>query len=67
MTFQAPLLLLLLVAVPLVAVLYALMQKRRRKYAIVYTNVDLLAAVAGRSYSRPHPGASSPCWRWPRC
>jgi Ca-activated chloride channel homolog len=54
-TFQAPLLLLLLAAVPLVAVLYALMQKRRRKYAIVYTNVDLLAAVAGRSYSRHIP------------
>ena len=52
MTFQAPLLLLLLVAVPLVAVLYALMQRRRRKYAVTFTNVDLLAAVAGRSYSR---------------
>ena len=55
MTFQAPLLLLLLVAVPLVAVLYALMQRRRRKYAVTFTNVDLLAAVAGRSYTRHLP------------
>ena len=55
MTFQAPLLLLLLVAVPLVAVLYALMQRRRRKYAVTFTNVDLLAAVAGRSYTRHVP------------
>src|SRR3954471_23392616 len=31
------------------------MQMRRRKYAIVYTNVDLLAAVAGRSYARHIP------------
>ena len=57
MTFQAPLLLLLLVAVPLVAVLYALMQRRRRKYAVTFTNVDLLAAVAGRSYTRHVPAA----------
>ena len=54
-SFQAPLLLLTLAVVPLVAVLYALMQKRRRKFAIVYTNVDLLAAVAGRSYTRHVP------------
>src|SRR3954471_103472 len=31
------------------------MQMRRRKYAVVYTNVDLLAAVAGRSYTRHLP------------
>ena len=49
MTFQAPLLLGLLAVVPLVAVVYALQQRRRRKYAVRYTNVDLLAAVAGRS------------------
>lgn len=55
MTFQAPLLLLLLALVPLVAVLYALMQRRRRKYAVTFTNVDILAAVAGRSYSRHLP------------
>jgi len=55
MTFQAPLLLLLLALVPLVAVLYALMQRRRRKYAVAFTNVDVLAAVAGRSYGRHIP------------
>jgi Ca-activated chloride channel family protein len=55
MTFQAPLLLLLLALVPLVAVLYALMQRRRRKYAVAFTNVDVLAAVAGRSYGRHVP------------
>jgi Ca-activated chloride channel family protein len=54
-SFQAPLLLGLLVVVPLVAVLYALMQKRRRPYAVRYTNVDLLASVAGRSWSRHVP------------
>jgi Ca-activated chloride channel family protein len=55
MTFQAPLLLLLLALVPLVAVLYALMQRRRRKYAVAFTNVDVLASVAGRSYGRHVP------------
>jgi Ca-activated chloride channel family protein len=54
-TFQAPLLLLTLAAVPLVAVVYALMQRRRRKYAVVFTNVDVLAAVAGRSMTRHVP------------
>jgi Ca-activated chloride channel homolog len=54
-SFQAPLLLLTLVAVPLVAVIYALIQRRGRKFAIVYTNVDVLAAVAGRSYTRHLP------------
>ena len=46
MTFQAPLLLLLLAVVPLVAVLYALMQRRRRQYAVTFTNVDVLAMSA---------------------
>lgn len=55
MTFQAPLLLLLLVLVPLVAVLYALMQRRRRTFAIAYTNIDVLATVASRSYGRHIP------------
>jgi Ca-activated chloride channel family protein len=54
-TFQAPLLLGLLALVPLVAVAYALMQRRRRMYAVRFTNVDLLAAVAGRSWSRHIP------------
>src|SRR3954454_7015851 len=55
MSFQAPLLLGLLAVVPLVAAVYALQQRRARKFAVVYTNVDLLAAVAGRSYTRHVP------------
>ena len=55
MSFQAPLLLGLLAVIPLVAVVYALMQRRRRPYAVRYTNVDLLASVAGRSWSRHVP------------
>src|SRR3954447_21222182 len=31
------------------------MQRRRRPYAVRYTNVDLLASVAGRSWSRHVP------------
>jgi Ca-activated chloride channel family protein len=54
-TFQAPLLLATLAAVPLIAAVYVLMQRRRRRYAVRYTNVDLLASVAGRSYTRHLP------------
>ena len=55
MTFQAPLLLGLLAVVPLVAAVYALQQRRARKFAVRYTNVDLLIAVAGRSWTRHLP------------
>ena len=55
MTFQAPLLLGLLAVIPLVAVVYALSQRRARKFAVRYTNVDLLIAVAGRSWARHIP------------
>lgn len=55
MSFQAPLLLASLAVIPLVAIIYALMQRRRRRFAVRYTNVDLLAAVAGRSYTRHLP------------
>src|SRR3954447_15363321 len=55
MSFQAPLLLGLLAVVPLVAVIYALQQRRAKKFAVRYTNVDLLLAVAGRSWTRHIP------------
>src|SRR3954471_2242299 len=55
MTFQAPLLLGLLAVIPLVAVVYALQQRRAKKFAVRYTNVDLLIAVAGRSWTRHLP------------
>jgi Ca-activated chloride channel homolog len=54
-SFQAPLLLLSLAAVPLIALVYAIAQRRRRRYAVHYTNVDLLATVAGRPWARHLP------------
>jgi Ca-activated chloride channel family protein len=54
-TFAAPLLLAGLALVPIVAVAYALAQRRRRRYAVRYTNVDLLATVAGRAWGRHVP------------
>jgi Ca-activated chloride channel family protein len=38
-----------------VAVVYALQQRRAKKFAVRYTNVDLLIAVAGRSWTRHLP------------
>ena len=56
MSFQAPLLLALLGLVPLAAAAYVLAQRRRRRFAVRYTNVDVLAAVAaGRSWGRHLP------------
>ena len=55
MSFQAPLLLGLLALVPLAAAAYVLSQRRARKFAVRYTNVDLLVAVAGRSWTRHVP------------
>lgn len=57
MSFQAPLLLGLLVLVPLAAAAYAWSQRRARKFAVRYTNVDILAGVAGRSWTRHVPAA----------
>ncbi len=48
MTFQNPFLLPILLLVPGLALLYLLAQRRRTAYAVRFTNVDLLASVAGR-------------------
>ena len=50
-----------------VAVAYALAQRRRRKFAVRYTNVDLLAAVAGRVAGRGTSRRCWRCWRSRRC
>lgn len=55
MSFEAPLLLLGLALVPLAAAAYVLAQRRRRRYAVRYTNVDLLASVASRGWGRHLP------------
>jgi Ca-activated chloride channel family protein len=51
-TFERPLLLLTLLAVPLAVALYVLAERRRMRYAIRYTNLDVLAEVAGDRYRR---------------
>jgi Ca-activated chloride channel family protein len=57
LSFQAPLLLAGLVLVPLALAAYVYAQRRRRRYAVRYTNVDLLAAAAGRDWARHLPAA----------
>src|SRR6476619_168042 len=52
MTFERPLLLLTLLAVPLAAALYVLAERRRMRYAISFTNLDVLASVVGDRYRR---------------
>jgi Ca-activated chloride channel homolog len=52
-SFERPWLLLALLAVPVAVVLYLLVQRRRARYAVVFTNIEVLAAVAGgRSWRR---------------
>ena len=46
MNFGHPLLLLSLLLVPLALLLFKLLERRRMRYAVRYTNVDLLALVA---------------------
>jgi Ca-activated chloride channel family protein len=53
MSFQSPWLLLALLAVPLAVALYLLAERRRMRYAVRFTNMEVLAAVAGRG----------PAWR----
>ena len=52
MTFERPLLLLALLAVPLAVALYVLAERRRMRYAISFTNLDVLASVVGDRYRR---------------
>ena len=48
MTFEWPWALALLVVVPLLADAYILMQRRRRKYALSYASVSLVAQAVGK-------------------
>jgi Ca-activated chloride channel family protein len=57
-TFAQPLLLLTLLVIPLAVGLYVLAERRRMRYAIRFTNVDVLASVvSGRSWRRYVPPA----------
>jgi Ca-activated chloride channel family protein len=49
MDFAAPALLVGLALVPVALAAYVVAQRRRRRYAVRYTNVDVLAAVAARA------------------
>jgi len=51
-TFERPLFLLTLLVVPLAVALYVLADRRRMRYAIRFTNLDVLASVAGGGYRR---------------
>jgi Ca-activated chloride channel homolog len=56
--FRAPLLLLGLALVPLALAAYLIAQRRRRRYAVRYTNLDVLASVAARAgWARHVPAA----------
>jgi Ca-activated chloride channel family protein len=56
MSFERPLLLLALLAVPLAVGLYLLAERRRMRYAIRFTNLDVLAGVlAGRLWRQYVP------------
>jgi Ca-activated chloride channel homolog len=55
MSFREPLLLAALVVVPLALLAYWLVQRRRRRYAVRYPAVDVLATVAGKARGRHLP------------
>jgi Ca-activated chloride channel homolog len=58
MSFDRPLLLLTLFVVPLAVAAYLLAERRRMRYAVTFTNLDVLASVAGgRSPRRYVPPA----------
>ena len=60
MNFDYPVALLALAFVPLAGLIYLAAQRRRRKFAVRFTNVDLLADVvtAHAELAPPHPSAS---------
>ena len=55
MSFREPLALIGLALVPLALVAYWRVQRRRRRYAVRYPAVGVLAGVAGRSWGRHVP------------
>jgi Ca-activated chloride channel homolog len=54
-SFREPALLLALALLPLAIAAYVLAQRRQRRFAIRYSNVAVLATVAGRSWGRHIP------------
>ena len=58
MSFGHPILLLTLLVMPLAVLAYLLLERRRARYAVTFTNIDVLASVAGgRSPRRYVPPA----------
>jgi Ca-activated chloride channel family protein len=57
MTFGSPWMLLTLIVIPVAVGLYVFAERRRMRYAVRYTNVDVLASLARRrSWRRPLTG-----------
>jgi Ca-activated chloride channel homolog len=56
-SFREPVLLLALALLPLAVAAYVLARRRRRRFAIRYPAVDVLAGVVGRSWGRHIPAA----------
>jgi Ca-activated chloride channel family protein len=56
-SFREPLFLLALALLPLAIAAYVLAQRRRKRFALRYTNIPVLATVAGRSWGRHVPAA----------
>jgi Ca-activated chloride channel family protein len=52
MSFDRPILLLTLLVVPLTIAVYLLAERRRMRYAVTFTNLDVLASVAGGRSAR---------------
>ena len=48
MSFERPILLLTLLAIPLGVLFFVLLERRRMRYALRFTNLDVLASVVGR-------------------